>query len=142
MTGYRVCLDCDRKIPAIGDAEHNVCADYLGGPEYLVGCEGYVHKELENAIIDEVSDPRWLKSHDKIIDEWVESRAAEKIVEEFTYKLDDWVREWLPYPFDIADRDENEADEAGQELVDYAVAKLIKAHLAGYITELEKVETA
>jgi len=38
MTGYRVCLDCDRKIASHGDDEHR-----LEG-ELFIGCEGYHHK--------------------------------------------------------------------------------------------------
>lgn len=43
MTGYRVCLDCDRRIAVEGDAEHKV-----DGFEFI-GCEGYRHSERERA---------------------------------------------------------------------------------------------
>lgn len=45
MTGYRVCLDCYRKIPAGGDAEHRI------DDEVLIGCEGYRHKEGEGQAV-------------------------------------------------------------------------------------------
>ena len=38
MTGYRVCLDCDRKIASHGDDEHRI------EDEVFIGCEGYHHK--------------------------------------------------------------------------------------------------
>ena len=54
FTGYRVCLDCDRRVYGV-NAEYSVHRHYMDG-EVMVGCEGYRHRELENAVITHYSD--------------------------------------------------------------------------------------
>ena len=46
MTGYRVCLDCDRKIASHGDDEHRI------DDEVFIGCEGYHHKGDEGKVTE------------------------------------------------------------------------------------------
>ena len=46
MTGYRVCLDCDRKIASHGDDEHMI------EDEVFIGCEGYHHRDGEGQAVE------------------------------------------------------------------------------------------
>lgn len=83
MTGYRVCLDCDRQIPASGDDEHRV------EDEVFIGCEGYHHKEGEGQAVQLGIDAAKVTAVAKRITEMYykdcEGKASEDYSDAFSY---------------------------------------------------------
>lgn len=74
MTSYRVCLDCDKNIAVEGDQLHSVIRD-AQGDEVLIGCEGYRHRELENAVHEDraISVEEAKEAAETVIRAWVET---------------------------------------------------------------------
>jgi hypothetical protein len=97
MTGYRVCLDCDRKIASHGDDEHMI------EDEVFIGCEGYHHRDGEGQAVQlgiTASKVTWIAT--RINEKYYEDchgEASEDYSDAFSYigELFDYVSREMLY---------------------------------------------
>jgi len=92
MIGYRVCLDCDRRVPAEGDVQHTadgVFEHKIEG-DLFIGCEGYHHKGDEGRVIQTtgITVEKVLGVASVITQKWDEDckgKASEDYADAFSY---------------------------------------------------------
>jgi hypothetical protein len=84
MIGYRVCLDCDRRIEASGDEMHEI------RDGVLIGCERYVHKGDEGRVIEVhgITVDKVMRVASQIQSDWnrdCQGKASEDYSDAFSY---------------------------------------------------------
>jgi len=92
MTSYRVCLDCDRRVPAEGDVQHTadgVFEHKIEG-DLFIGCEGYHHKGDEGRVheVHGITVDKVMRVASQIQSDWnrdCQGKASEDYSDAFSY---------------------------------------------------------
>lgn len=69
----------------------------------------------------------YLRDNEKSINEFIESRLIQKIIESFEYEIDDAICANIAYPFND-DRDDDEIDNAANQIRDAISRRIINQY--------------